>query len=231
MLVIYKIIFMLFIIFNAIILSSCDSSSPFEPETGFYPFGSRIPEQGTIWFYNYYDYDLSYDHDGKFDEFWSKGTFKIEITSSSANSQPPFFTIEKTATIDTANHEYTERVDLNGLWDYIFRSKVETDFEQKYQCKLVLVNDSLYYEIEGQKKLFSTSLILPGTSINALLFYGRDVYLKAFSEYGKGNFSYAVELEKGKGITRIEYYDYWLGIGGYKKSFSCNLIEYIPGRN
>jgi len=88
----------------------------------------------------------------------------------------------------------------------------------------------LYYEIEGEIKLFSPNIVLPGTSINALLFYGREIYLKAFSEYGS-NPSFAVELEKGKGITLINYFDAWMGISGYNKSFSCNLIEYIPGRN
>lgn len=212
---------------------ACESANPVEPgETVWYPFGMRIPEQGTIWFYNYYDYDLWYNRDEK-DEFWSKGTFKIEITSSSENSQPPFFTIEKTATIDTLKHEYTERVFLDPdgyFWDFMLRTKVETDIERKYQYKLVVVNDSLYYEIDSERKLFSPNIVLAGTSINALLFYGREIYLQAFSEYDS-NPSFVVELEKGKGITLINYFDAWLGISGYKKSFSCNLIEYIPGRN
>jgi|GEM_PF-3078398 hypothetical protein len=207
---------------------ACDSANPVEPEAGWYPFGNRIPEQGTIWFYNYYDYNLWYTSSGEKDESWSKGTFKIEITSSSKNSQPPFFTIEKTSKIDTVEHEYTEIV-TEPYFDIVLRSKVETNIERKYQYKIVLVTDSLYYEIEGEIKLFSPNIVLRGTSINALLFCGRDLYLKAFSEYG--NPSFVAELEKSKGITQIKYFDAWMGISGYNKSFSCNLIEYIPGRN
>ena len=214
----------------ALILTACESANPVEPgETGWYPFGKRIPEQGTIWCYNYYDYDLSYYHHIEKNEFWSKGTFKIEITSSSTNSQPPFFKIEKTTMIDTSKHEYTEQEYSPD--SCILRTKVETDLEQKNQYKLILMNDSLYYEIEGQKKLFSASLISPGTSINALLFHGRDVYLKTSSEYVSSIPSLAVELEKGKGITLINYFDAYMGISGYKHSFSCNLTEYTPGRN
>jgi len=210
-------------------LCACESSNPVEPgEAVWYPFGKRIPEQGTIWFYNYYDYNLSYYHHIEKDEFWSKGTFKIEITSSSTNSQPPFFTIEKTTMIDTAKHEYTEHEYSPD--SCMLRTKVETDIERKYQYKLVVVNDSLYYEIDSERKLFSPNIVLAGTSINALLFYGREIYLQAFSEYDS-NPSFVVELEKGKGITMINYFDAWQGISGYKKSFSCNLIEYTPGRN